>query len=672
MAAAGNDKRRGKGTGGKKGDEGELARRRKPEDPGQRALTARQAEYFAQMAALPVKDLTGAKVAKVAEQLQFTIDPQLWFYRRVCGRVVQTDPDTGTKRGVPFATVHVEDTDCSFLGLFPVEHPYYWWLFPISCQRETITTVTTDACGNFCVDIPRWDIDRILRLRHQRRCYPEIFRPRLPDLVEQLPGVRRPGDGVIDPPPIELLVGDRLAEQPSLEPARFGQRVEEPLDVSVPRSTPPLDDETRERAEELLSQLGQQRKAVSKLPAPEQAIGPFLRCRDVLVAEWELLVDVPDITFRVTQDIDGDGTEEVIYSEGYFDVRWNDTDIGPVELEASPLAKAAIACDLEPVPCSDVPALLQIGRMPAVAPYLDADGYASRVNQPRAGGDPNGLRLGGAQSPFTGELQISGCYDAVDGAQFFRLLDEHEGVEQAITGVSWTVGATLPPFWTTMTPDAQGWYAIADAQKQVDPHLVMSWPVAARGSGTHQLRLELGDGSRNHLAFSDRLPVVVDDRAPDLSLLSVRWRVVGAVGWAEGSELVGVSCPVLNRPVDQDVELRVVWSASAPHFRNAKLVGQGCGAASGLVHLSGSGSPAVATDSATVQRWHASTTETGLTRTEIFSLPKSASEGAYGVAAWAYSRAFEPAGAAGPADDWVIDRSDRRRHQALRFAVIDA
>lgn len=670
MAAAAGDKRRGKGK--KKGSGEDPSRRRKPEDPGQRTLTARQAEYFARASDLSAKELTGAKVAEVAERLRFAIDPALWFHQRVCGRVVKTDPSTGQQHGVPFATVHVEDTDCSFLGLFPVEHPYFWWLFPFSCQRETITTVTTDECGNFCVDIPRWDIDRILRLRLERHCYPEIFKPRIPDLVERIPGIRLPGDGVIDPPPIDLVVGGRFGAPQPVEPARFGEHIEQPLDAPLPRIAPPLDDAVRERAQELLSRLGKRVNDTPKLPSAERAIGPFLRCRDVLVAEWELLVDVPDITFRVTQDVDGDGTEEVIYSEGYFDVRWNATAIGPVELEASPIAKAATVCGLEPVPCGDVPALLQIGRMPAVAPYLDTDGYATRVNRPRAGGHPSGVKLGAAQSPFTGELQISGCYEVVDGAQHFRVLDTYDSVEQAITGVSWTVGATVPPFWITMTPDADGWYAIADAQKQVDPHLVMSWPVAGRGSGPHQLRLELGDGSKNSLAFSDPLPVVVDDRAPDLSLLSVRWREAGTAGWPEDSELVGANCPVVRRPVGQDVELRVVWSASAPHFRNAALQGQGCGAGSGLVHAGGSGGPAVVLGTDTVARWHTSTTETGLTRTEVFTLPKAASEGAYGIAASAFSRAFEPAGATGPSLDWHFDRSDRKRRVALRFAVINA
>lgn len=640
-----------------------------PEDPQNRRLTTRQATYFAEASGLDAKDLAGQPIGEVAERLRWTIDPQLWFYQRVCGRVVKTDPATGEKRGVPFATVHLEDTDCSFLGLFPVEHPYFWWLFPHNCHRETITTVTTDECGDFCVDIPRWDIDRILRLRIERRCFPEIFRPRIPDLIARIPDLRIPEIDPIDPSPVELVTGKTLADQVPDRPARFGDPVDQPLEAPVGSMAPPLDEAARERAAQALPEDARNQ---IPLPSPRQAIGPFLRCRDVLVAEWEWIADVPDITFRVTQDVDGDGNDEVIYSESYFDVRWNDSDIGPVELEASPIAKATSACNLDPVPCSDVPALLQIGRMPAVAPYLDGSGYATRVNRPRAGGDPGAAKVGDAESPFTGELQISGCYDSEEDAEYFRILDEYEGVEQAITGVSWTVGATVPPFWITMTPDANGWYPIAEAQKQVDPHLLMSWPIAARGSGPHSLRLELANSSKDHVAFSDPLPVMVDDRAPDLSLASVRWRASSAISWADAEELVGQDCPVVERPVGSDVEVRVVWSASAEHFRNAGLGGHGCGVGSTLEHVGGSppGS-AVVVSPTEVARWHATTAETGLTRTDQFRIAASASQGAYAVTASAWTRAFEPAGAAGPSADWHIDRSDRGRHNRLRFAVID-
>ena len=56
---------------------------------------------------------------------------------------------------------------------------------------------------------------------------------------------------------------------------------------------------------------------------PRQYIGPFFRCFDVWLPEWSLILDVPDITFRVTQDVNNDSTQETIYGEGFFDVRWD-------------------------------------------------------------------------------------------------------------------------------------------------------------------------------------------------------------------------------------------------------------------------------------------------------------------------------------------------------------
>ena len=38
-------------------------------------------------------------------------------------------------------------------------------------------------------------------------------------------------------------------------------------------------------------------------------IGPFRRCYDHYIPEWHSIIDVPDITFRVTQDVNGDGTQ---------------------------------------------------------------------------------------------------------------------------------------------------------------------------------------------------------------------------------------------------------------------------------------------------------------------------------------------------------------------------
>jgi hypothetical protein len=43
---------------------------------------------------------------------------------------------------VPNATVHVEDTDCSFVFYSPPGWPMWTWLFPFNCNREEIASAT--------------------------------------------------------------------------------------------------------------------------------------------------------------------------------------------------------------------------------------------------------------------------------------------------------------------------------------------------------------------------------------------------------------------------------------------------------------------------------------------------------------------------------------------------
>ena len=167
--------------------------------PDQRKLTSIQAKRLADLAKVPAKELEGETIARVSERLRWSIDPELLWFRKICGRVVKTDPVSGVEYPVPFATVQVEDTDCSLLGYFPAHAPWGWY-FPFHCRREVIGTAKTDACGNFCVWIPRWDIDWVLRWRLQRHCYPIIFqRPDLSDLlrvtkVVEWPPKPPPGD----------------------------------------------------------------------------------------------------------------------------------------------------------------------------------------------------------------------------------------------------------------------------------------------------------------------------------------------------------------------------------------------------------------------------------------------------------------------------------------------
>jgi len=125
-------------------------------------ITRREAVHLEEMAGIDAEELVGETAAGVQDRLELRVDWESLFFRRVCGRVVKPDPETGDLQPVPNATVHVEDTDCSFLGYFP--EPWPWgWFFPLRCRREEIATVRTDECGRFCVLVPRWEIDRILR-----------------------------------------------------------------------------------------------------------------------------------------------------------------------------------------------------------------------------------------------------------------------------------------------------------------------------------------------------------------------------------------------------------------------------------------------------------------------------------------------------------------------------
>jgi len=138
------------------------------------------------LSGLAAEQLKGLTIADITKAFPYVIDPKILFFRQVCGTVVKTDPTTGVDAPVPFATVQVEDTDCSFLGYFPAASPW-GWTFPFHCRREVIATALTDECGRFCVWIPRWDIDWVLRFRRERRCFGVIFeRPSIKDLLDHL------------------------------------------------------------------------------------------------------------------------------------------------------------------------------------------------------------------------------------------------------------------------------------------------------------------------------------------------------------------------------------------------------------------------------------------------------------------------------------------------------
>lgn len=127
--------------------------------PDNEPLNPIQGKRLARLTGLPAAELTGHSVAELGEKLRWRFNPDLFLFEQVCGQVVKVDPVTGLKYPVPGATVNFIDTDCDWLWFFPSGWPW-GWIFPWGfCHQEILATTTTDACGNFCVWIPRFDID---------------------------------------------------------------------------------------------------------------------------------------------------------------------------------------------------------------------------------------------------------------------------------------------------------------------------------------------------------------------------------------------------------------------------------------------------------------------------------------------------------------------------------
>ena len=71
---------------------------------------------------------------------------------------------------------------------FPIGLPWTWF-FPFHCLTEVVAQTTTDACGNFCIWVPRFMIEWILRFRIERICYLELFnKPTVASVIAYLQG----------------------------------------------------------------------------------------------------------------------------------------------------------------------------------------------------------------------------------------------------------------------------------------------------------------------------------------------------------------------------------------------------------------------------------------------------------------------------------------------------
>jgi len=693
--------------------------------PDRKPITQLQAQRLASMTELDAAELKNISVADISEKFKWRVDPQLLMFRRICGRVIKKDPVTGVEHPVPFATVHVEDTDCSFLGFFPGGWPWIWF-FPFNCHREEIATVVTDACGRFCVWIPRWEVDWILRFRHEHLCFPNIFlKPNIRDLLDDLlvkPPIVRPPKPEPDPPPFllkdggipfmqaESMVGRHFAQRlgaleagntvgsytPEMIKILAGNGFSQPLPPPLPSEFKEISASTSNQAristmdvaglradgvlEERLTSAAKENIAV-RLNTDMKAlvdlnfkrfIGPFRRCIDVFVPEWQLILDVPDITFRVTQDVDGDGDQEVIYSEGFFDVRWDSGPIPDITLEASQIALAGPVCDPPEVPCDGAPAITHVGRMPLINPALPAEpyhdsttGYARRVNRPHPSGNlvdplPNPL----ASSPYTRVLQLYGCHH-IAGAAFYRLrYSFNGGAPVSFTGLSWPltrlVGGVMQVMWAV--PDANGWYPILpEADHWFPEHLLLDWPTHQFQDGFYQIELQLGNAAKAVIQTTTPTGIQVDnqDVAAPLDPLGqftgLAWRMAGAGAWIP----LPLFCPNVIRPtvggVPANIEFKVSYLASATHLRSVVVGAGGCGglAPSRLAAPNWSDPPGITNP---YEHWHTDAADNSVSASAVFSLPGVAPQGAYHFSLYVHSRSFNPSGGdGGQLSDWNYD-----------------
>lgn len=670
-------------------------------------IKKRQAVKLSKLSGVAQKELRRKKLSTIAEKYKLLIDPTLFFMQKVCGQVVKKDPISGDELPVPFATVHVEDTDCHLLAVYPLGS-MWGWFYPLFCRREEITSVTTDICGRFCVWIPRFEIDWILKWRLKWLCYPDIFlKPSVKDLLElailpkDLPPLytKPPFPPLPDPVwffknralvanRLQQLCGPEIADQYARidEHAAIGGEMDQLAHVlEVPafreRTVPPLTTRLLNDLERELESTAEFKKYKSRFNPhidPSKFIGPFMRCRLVAMPEFVKLFDVPDVTFRVTQDVDSDGTEETIYSEGFFDVRWDASPIPDVKLYADEIAVAGMTCGVPTVPSGD-PGIEFAGLHPLVNPldpkeaYHDQlKGYAQRPNRPRSGGlfssphstDPTtGVELPDAEAPFTKTLQLYGRNEA-PGAKYYRILYEYNGSTVPFMH-TWQLYRIVSGVLEkkNVAPDTNGWYPIIPKTENWHPqNLLMNWPTGSYG--LYKLTLELGDASKNSIALTPETRITVDNTAPDGDFIGLRWREAGASTWNMFPTLI---CPVIERTVGKNLEIEVTFKAWGPHLRSVILSSFGCGA--GTLSLIPSCGPD------TAEHWHTSVSDNYYDNSAspaIYSFPSTALPGAYRFQLRIDGRSFNPAGSDGFDADWWYDGVWRKRYRQLQVAIVNA
>lgn len=643
-------------------------------DPETMVLSDKLAGRLATISKLPVADLKNKTIGDLRKANLPRLDLHWFFHQTICGQVVKTDA-AGVDHPVPFATVKVYDTDIGLLGWSPPYLPYTWF-FPLYFRRELLATVTTDECGRFCVSIPRWEIDFYLRWRVERQCYLQWLRwPNVQDILAAttvIPPHPDPGPlhiddhvlahagRVLDAPLVERLravgpsvIGDSVAKVAEVMAApAFQPRVKPPFTAAAKTQLAARD------LTQFASRLSVKPELLKGLTA-ERFFGPFLRCRTVIVPEWHAVLDVPDVTFEALQDVNGDGTQEVIYSEGLFDVRWNATSIPDVKLHASAIAITGPVCDGPPggVPAG-APAILFAGNYPLKqsglpSTFEDDQGFSILCNRPDADGIPSTPnRTSPANAPFYGSFFLVGNAEA-PGATHYRISHQVGSgpstyLNQGFGPLLKMVGGTLQQL--VVSPVGGQWYPIIPRADGWTPVGLLA-PFGAGDDALHTFRLELGASSGGNIApvagsLTQPVHTHVDMTYPGVSA-TIEWRHPDVSHTFTALPLA--NCPVVVRsPVPgsspatpQRVQFRFTVTVSANHLRNYGISVTGCGGPS--PQLITNGRDGLPVQPATAEsHWHMNASDNSATVVLHYELAAGAPAGCYHFNVAAFSRTFDP------------------------------
>jgi hypothetical protein len=689
----------------------------KPVPPDEIKLNGIQAQRFATMANVSVKEVAGLTIAALNEKYKWIIDPNLFLFQWVCGQVVRWDDASGSYLPCPYCTVHVMDTDCDFFFYAPIDYPWLW-CFPIWCHQEEWAKVVTDECGKFCVLVPRFDIDWVWRWKLERYCFPEILKPpSLGDILRKSNIIAtvwppRPGP---DPGPVEVaqtgVTLGQLSAVAGLETAktilgsaassRFGgirtatsKLLDQPAyHYPVPPPASPalleLQKQHQTRGSTAIAEFVQSSAKRDYSFDINRYIGPFPRwnCEWFLERELVPVLEAPDITFWVEQDIYATGTLQTIYRDGYFQIGWESGPLDDVTLHAAPNARVVTSCLVPPVQGCDQGEIQFAGLMPVTSNYIDANGYGWRMNPPHADGatvtgatraskfPPASPHDTPATAPFTATIQLYGCIGNKK-AQYYRLLYSYGGGPTVpFLGLDWYL-EPVPPVGPPLhvVPDPGGWYPVLSSPTAWwPPFELLDWPTTSYANGLYKVSLQLGDGSKTPIFTTTPIPFLVDNSANPPQFLTLAWRVAGTVTWNYFPNFV---CPMVYRTKGTDLEFRVEYQVSMSHMLKLALYGSGCG---GPITIQTEASPNWSDPPNTddpYEHWHTSSADNTVHRAALFKLPHDALAGCYGFTLYNYSRAFNPAGgdASNPqAHDWYVDFASLNWNwTTLSVAVVDA